>query len=183
MPTVLEIETRRQHHQVTLDADRDQAERNRWGQFATPMPLALEIAEYAASLWRKRTDRVRFLDPALGTGSFYSALRQAFPTKKVSHAAGVELDPRIVAAAAELWISTGLEVPASYFPELQPPTAANLFNLILTNPPYVRHHHLARTVKERLQHDVARNLGIGISGLAGLYCYFLLLADAWLAPR
>jgi hypothetical protein len=28
---------------------------------------------------------------------------------------------------------------------------------------------------------VARKLGIKLSGLAGLYCYFLLLADAWLA--
>ena len=64
METVLEIETRRQHHQVSLDAARNQAERNRWGQFATPLPLALEIADYAAALWQKRTDRVRFLDPA-----------------------------------------------------------------------------------------------------------------------
>jgi len=183
MPTVLEIETRRQHHQVSLDADRDQAERNRWGQFATPLPLALEIAEYAAAHWRKRTDRVQFLDPALGTGSFYSALRQAFTAKQIGRAAGVELDPRIVAAASDLWVSSGLEVLAADFTELKSPAPTNLFNLILTNPPYVRHHHLERTAKERLQHDVARNLGIGISGLAGLYCYFLLLADAWLAPR
>jgi hypothetical protein len=183
MPTVLEIETRRQQHQVTLDAARDPAERNRWGQFATPMPLALEIAEYAATLWGKRNDRVRFLDPALGTGSFYSALRQVFPAKQVARAAGVELDPRIVASASDLWLSTGLKMLAADFTELAPPTPANSFNLILTNPPYVRHHHLKRAAKERLQNDVARNLGIDISGLAGLYCYFLLLADAWLAPN
>jgi methylase of polypeptide subunit release factors len=183
MPTVLEIETRRQQHQETLDAARDQADRNRWGQFATPMSLGLQIAEYAAALWRKRTERVRFLDPALGTGSFYSALRQAFSAKQIARAAGVELDPRIVATASDLWLSTGLEVLAADFTELSPPTAVNLFNLILTNPPYVRHHHLERSAKERLQADVARNLGIDISGLAGLYCYFLLLADAWLAPR
>ncbi len=183
MPTVLEIETRRQHHQETLDAARNQAERNRWGQFATPLPLALEIAEYVAALWRKRTDRVRFLDPALGTGSFYSALRQAFPAKQIGRAAGVERDPRIVAAASELWVSTGLEVLAADFTELSPPASPNLFNLILTNPPYVRHHLLERTAKERLQNNVARNLGIDISGLAGLYCYFLLLADAWLVAR
>lgn len=183
MPTVLEIETRRQRHQVDLDAARDQADRNRWGQFATPMPLALEIAEYAAALWRKRTDRVRFLDPALGTGAFYSALRQAFPAKLIARAAGVELDPRIVASASDLWVSTGLEVLAADFTELTPPASPHLFNLILTNPPYVRHHHLERIAKERLQRDVARNPGIDISGLAGLYCYFLLLADPWLAPR
>lgn len=180
MTTVLEIETRRQRHQEILDAARDQAERNRWGQFATPMPLALEIAEYAAARWQKRSEPVRFLDPALGTGSFYSALRQAFPTERVAHAAGVELDPRIVAAAADLWKSTGLDVVAADFTQLEPP--AELFNLILTNPPYVRHHHLERDDKERLQREVARQLGINLSGLAGLYCHFLLLADSWLAP-
>lgn len=167
---------------MTLDAARDQADRNRWGQFATPMPLALEIAEYAAELWRNRNERVHFLDPALGTGSFYSALRQAFPAKKITRASGVELDPRIVATASDLWLSSGLEVLAADFTDLAPPTPAKLFNLILTNPPYVRHHHLERTTKERLQRDVVRNLNFGISGLAGLYCYFLLLADAWLAP-
>ena len=170
-------------HQVILDAAKDQAERNRCGQFATPLPLALQIAEYTAALWRKRTDRIRFLDPALGTGSFYSALRQAFLAKQVGRAAGVELDPRFVAAASDLWVPTGLEVLAADFTELKPPASPDLFNLILTNPPYVRHHHLERTAKERLQQEVAQNLGIGISGLAGLYCYFLLLADAWLAPR
>lgn len=180
MATVLEIETRRQRTQETLDAGRDQAERNRWGQFATPMPLALEIAEYAAALWEKRSEPVRFLDPALGTGSFYSALRQAFQTGRIAHAAGVELDPRIVAAAADLWKSTGLDIVAADFTQLEPP--AELFNLILTNPPYVRHHYLERNDKERLQRKVARQLGINLSGLAGLYCSFLLLADAWLAP-
>ncbi len=183
MTTVLEIETRRQRHQEALDADRDQAERNRWGQFATPMPLALEIAEFAAQLRQKRSEPVRFLDPALGTGSFYSALRQTFPADQIVRAAGVELDPRIVAAAVDLWGSTELDVVAADFTQLEPPAAPELFNLILTNPPYVRHHHLKRDIKEVLQRDVARHLGITISGLAGLYCYFLLLADAWLAPR
>ncbi len=110
-------------------------------------------------------------------------MRQVFPENKVSGAAGVELDPRIVAAACELWHSTGLDVIAADFTKLEPPALPGLFNLILTNPPYVRHHHLERTAKERLQHDVARRLGVKLSGLAGLYCYFLLLADAWLAPH
>jgi hypothetical protein len=55
------------------------------------------------------------------------------------------------------------------------------YNLILANPPYVRHHHLPRQDKERLQALVLDRFGIAISGLAGFYVYFLLLADAWLA--
>ncbi len=182
MRTVVEIESRRQRQQVALDAARDQAERNRWGQFATPFPLALEIAQYAAATWKKRTDRVRFLDPALGSGSFYSAVKQAFSQACIERAVGVELDPRFVAAASDLWASTGLDVIAADFTGLSA-SPSEQFNLILTNPPYVRHHHLERTEKERLQSEVARQLGITLSGLAGLYCHFLLLADAWLAPR
>ena len=55
------------------------------------------------------------------------------------------------------------------------------YNLILTNPPYVRHHHLAPEDKERLQGIASDRLGVAISGLAGLYAHFLLLGDAWLA--
>src|SRR5713226_8491526 len=121
MPTVLEIETRRQHHQETLDAARDQAERNRWGQFATPLPLAHEIAEYAAALWRKRTERVRFLDPALGTGSFYSALRQAFPADRIESAGGIELDCRFAETAQSLWAKQGLDVVQADFTTQQSP--------------------------------------------------------------
>jgi hypothetical protein len=53
-------------------------------------------------------------------------------------------------------------------------------NLILANPPYVRHHHLKREDKERLQALVYRMTGVEINGLAGLYVYFLLLATAWM---
>ena len=57
-----------------------------------------------------------------------------------------------------------------------------LYNLILTNPPYVRHHHLDGADKGRLKTLVADRFGLNISGLAGLYAYFLLLCDAWMAP-
>jgi hypothetical protein len=53
-------------------------------------------------------------------------------------------------------------------------------NLILTNPPYVRHHHLGRHDKERLQALAFRLAGVRVNGLAGLYVYFLLLATAWM---
>ena len=72
------LEERRLALQRELDAGKDSSERNRMGQFATPTGLAVDILRYA-----KRhlgdSDRVRFIDPALGTGSFYSALLDVFP--------------------------------------------------------------------------------------------------------
>ena len=174
---MIDQEAHRLTEQVRLDALKTALERNRLGQFATPPALSLDIARYAYRLWSRRTDRVRFLDPSIGTGSFYSALRQAFPADLVEAAAGCELDPAFAQAAVELWGDSGLRVVEGDFTR-QPSEAR--FNLILTNPPYVRHHHLAKDDKERLQALVAANQRIPISGLAGLYCHFLLLCDSWM---
>ncbi|TMQ31816.1 MAG: SAM-dependent DNA methyltransferase, partial [Planctomycetota bacterium] len=174
-------EQRRLQAQERLDAQKDAAARNRAGQFATPPSLAVEIARFAWERWQERADPVCFLDPAIGTGSFYSALRQAFPAGRIAAAAGIELDPRFVETAKSLWGTHGLEVTEADFTTQEPPAARERCNLILTNPPYVRHHHIGREEKLRLQRAVARRLGIKVSGLAGLYCYFLLLADFWLA--
>ncbi|HEV3082313.1 MAG TPA: hypothetical protein VGY66_21190, partial [Gemmataceae bacterium] len=181
MPTLAEVEQERLQAQERLDAEKNAAERNRAGQFATPPALAVEIAIYVRELWKERTERVRFLDPALGTGSFYSALRQAFPADRIGSAGGVELDCRFAESAQTLWSKQGLDVVQADFTTQEAPARKQNYNLILTNPPYVRHHHIGREEKLRLQRIVARKLGIKLSGLAGLYCYFLLLADAWLA--
>jgi hypothetical protein len=61
-----------------------------------------------------------------------------------------------------------------------PQNESQLVNLILTNPPYVRHHHIKKREKLLLQKNVKTQLGYNISGLAGLYCYFLLLSHSWL---
>ncbi len=175
---MFEIEARRRAEQERLDRLKTLRERNRLGQFATPPALALDIARCACAHWRARPDTVAFLDPAIGSGSFYSALRQAFSADVIEDACGAEIDPAFASAARSLWAGTGLRVIEGDFTRLQPDRT---YNLILTNPPYVRHHHLGRDDKERLQLVAAERLGLRISGLAGLYAHFLLVADAWLA--
>ena len=61
-----------------------------------------------------------------------------------------------------------------------PPGLDRRANLILANPPYVRHHHLSREDKERLRTLITRLNGVEVNGLAGLYVYFVLLATAWM---
>ena len=58
-----------------------------------------------------------------------------------------------------------------------------IYDVVLTNPPYVRHHHLAAEEKQRLRELAQNATGLRLSGLAGLYCYFLLIAHAWLAEN
>ena len=173
------IEERRQAEQIRLDTLKTAAERNKWGQFATPFELALSLARYAHKIigeWR-----LRFLDPAIGTGSFYSALSQVVPAKAIEAAAGIELDPLFAEAAEMLWGKSGLRVGQGDFTKQKPP--AERFNLVLTNPPYVRHHHLDADDKERLKLQLARSLNMEISGLAGLYCYFLLQCHDWMEEQ
>lgn len=185
MPTVERVENSRLSAQQELDSLKSAEERNRWGQFATPPGLALTIARYVRSqLWSSRREKVSFLDPAIGTGAFYSALLTAFPRTRVVRAAGVELDSPVAATARSLWAPFPLEIIEADFTDLEPPSAPEeKFNLILTNPPYVRHHHIDRAVKSRLQHRVREELSARMSGLAGLYAYFLLLCHEWMRDR
>jgi adenine-specific DNA-methyltransferase len=78
MTTIDIIEAQRLKIQSQLDLAKTQSERNKQGQFATPTALATEILAYAKSLLPPDL-KLRFLDPAIGTGSFISALLRSFP--------------------------------------------------------------------------------------------------------
>jgi predicted RNA methylase len=175
------VEARRQAVQAELDARSSAAERNRLGQFATPHALAVEITRYVEAVAGCSLPAIRFADPSVGTGSFYSAALTVFGPKQIERAVGVEIDPTSCEAARNLWGDAGLDVVCGDFTRVvaggsRPPSP----NLILANPPYVRHHHLGREDKERLQTLARRMTGVQINGLAGLYVYFLLLATAWM---
>jgi methylase of polypeptide subunit release factors len=93
----------------------------------------------------------------------------------------VELDPLFSETAEELWGESGLHIVKGDFTKQKPP--ARRFNFILTNPPYVRHHHLSGIEKSRLKTRLAESLNMEISGLAGLYCYFMLLCHDWMEEQ
>jgi len=180
-PDANTAESRRQTIQSAIDLCKSAAERNRLGQFATPQPLAADIARFVESIIADRKDRIRFADPAVGTGSFFSAALTALGRKRIESAIGIEVDPVFCDAARDLWAGLGLEVIRGDFTHLVADgQRLPKPNLILANPPYVRHHHLAREEKERLQHLTSHLTSIEVNGLAGLYVYFLLLATAWM---
>lgn len=175
------IEMRRQAVQASIDTTKSATERNRLGQFATPNALAIEIAEYVDTLIDDRNRGVRFADPSIGSGSFFSAVLAVFGPKRIKSAVGVELDPAFCEAARDLWSDTALELVHGDFSvvvasESRPPSP----DFILANPPYIRHHHIDRQDKERLQRLAYMMTGVEVNGLAGLYVYFLLLATAWM---
>ena len=171
-----DIEQNRLHEQLRLDALKTAAERNKWGQFATPPELARSITRYA--LAQMRGTPLRFLDPAVGTGSFFSALSLESSPDSIVSAVGIELDPLFAKSTDALWASSGLSVVQGDFTRC--PVPEQRFTLIVSNPPYVRHHHLSISEKARLKARLGESLQRDISGLAGFYCYFLLLCHDWL---
>jgi adenine-specific DNA-methyltransferase len=172
------VESQRQTLQLELDGQKTKEERNIMGQFSTPNMLANDILTHAKEIFAKR-GKVRFLDPAFGTGSFYSALINAFPESRIEAATGFEIDEHYGKPALKLWEETDLNYQIADFTKQQAPGEDEKYNLIICNPPYVRHHHIVGQ-KERLQTKALEAANMNLSGLAGLYCYFMALAHPWM---
>jgi hypothetical protein len=170
-------EARRAHMQASLDAELSSQSRNQRGQYATPADLACEIAAHARSLL-PRASPIEFLEPAIGTGAFFSALSKTFDADRIHRATGFEIDPHYGLPSADLWGGTQFEVKLGDFTAQAPPERK--YNLLLTNPPYVRHHHIGPD-KKRLQLSSQAVLGERPSGLTGLYCHFIYLSFPWLS--
>ena len=180
MSDIAALERHRLELQAKLDGEKSHLERNQMGQFATPTVLATEILEYGLSLLGA-DDAVRFLDPAIGTGSFFSALLKCAAQRRVESALGFEIDLHYGKPAASLWRDTPLRLELRDFTTANP-NEGDLANLVICNPPYVRHHHLDADNKLRLQAITEEQTGIRLSGLSGLYCYFLMLSQRWMSP-
>jgi adenine-specific DNA-methyltransferase len=170
----------RQELQEHLHAMKDQALRNKLGQFSTPPDLACDIVNLALSLL-PRGQAVRFLEPGFGTGPFFSALLQSVPESQIEKATGYEIDAQYIEPNMHLWSGTGLCLHLADFTRAEPPdNEANKYNLVVCNPPYVRHHHLSSPQKQELQAIVSHRLKFQMNGLSGLYTYFIVLSQAWM---
>ena len=174
------IENKRIQFQTAIDRSKSIESRRRFGQFATPIDLAKEIVSYGLTL--QDDNELSFLEPALGTGAFYSALLSECgkQSKNIKQAVGVELDDDFYSAALNLWGDTNINLVNNDFTETE---CLENINFLICNPPYVRHHYITKEQKTKLSSILKEETGLSFSGLAGLYCYFILLAHKWLAPN
>lgn len=178
---VLVQELDRADAQEEADSLKNAAARNKLGQFSTPFLLASQMVTHALS-FREAGTPLRFIEPAVGTGVFFSALLQNTKASHIDSAIGCEIDPAYGRIAQKIWQPRGLEIITCDFIDYAlEPSHFRQFSLLCTNPPYVRHHHLTPEQKIRLQSLVMQRLGLQPSGLSGLYVYFMLLADSLLS--
>lgn len=174
-----DIEKARSSRQKSIDKKKNMEERRRFGQFSTPYELAKEIVSFGLGLLD--TDEITFLEPCIGSGAFYSALLNTITDDYIiKSATGIEIDSVYFECAKSLWCDTGINIINDNFADVKPDRK---YNFVLTNPPYVRHHYLAQDEKKHLEEAGKKETGIALSGLAGLYCHFILLANKWLAPN
>jgi len=174
------LEKKRQQLQSELDVAKTAEERNRLGQFATPFDLAADMLSYAKKILA-RNAKISFFDPGFGTGAFFSALLSIFPPSRIARAEGFEIDQHYREPAIALWRNTALFLHGTDFSQASPPDEdSHKHNLVICNPPYIRHHHIDNGEKARLQDLTEPIFGERISGLAGFYCYFLALSHLWM---
>jgi len=179
MKNIKQLEIQRQGLQTKLDGMKTQEERNIMGQFSTPIALANDILTHAKSVLPTKGS-IRFLDPAFGTGSFYSALNNVFPEIRIEASTGYEIDEHYGKPARDLWSKTELNYQlADFTTQESPESNDDKYDLIICNPPYVRHHHI-NDKKEQLKAKAFNSANIKLSGLSGLYCYFMALSHPWM---
>lgn len=155
-------------------------ERRKLGQFSTPFSLAREIVSFGLNF--QNSSEISFLEPAIGTGAFYSALlSEISKTKKhLVKATGIEIDKEFFDASFSLWNESNIDLLNADFTLIN--SENQKYNFLISNPPYVRHHFIKQEQKNHLSSIVRNETNLELSGLAGLYCYFMLLAHKWLAP-
>ena len=129
-----DIERVRLDHQSRIDSQRTAEYRNKFGQHATPTELGVDILRCSGTMLLP-DEPVRFMDPAFGTGSFYSALERTISDDRIARAVGYEIDPALKEIASSLWTGTRLELHVKDFTLVDLPNDTNPKpNLIVCNP-------------------------------------------------
>jgi len=145
------------------------AERRKRGAFYTPQPLADAMAA-----WVLERTPCRVADLGSGSGRFAVALRRAgFQGQLLA----VDADPLAVLMTRAHLAAAGLppaEVVCADLLQLRLPAVVGR-TAFIGNPPYVRHHDLTRETKAWAQR-AGGQLGVKLSGLAGLHVLFVLAA-------
>ena len=174
---LFDVESGREKRQSEIDAAKSIDYRRRLGQFSTPNEFAKAIA-VQTERYLRIPENIKVLEPSMGTGSFVSALF-AVMKKRIGSATGYELDQDFYQASVDLWNGWPVKPICGDFTKVEP---LNCYDLVIANPPYSRHHTFGIEEKRRLQSLTKQCTGISVSGLAGLYCYFMLLSIKWMKP-
>lgn len=122
---------------------RDAQERKRHGRHYTPPALARFLARRAL-LHAPRAGELRVLDPACGDGELLLAVHREVAPDVTVRLTGYDLDRRAVGETVERAAAAGIEIDcrAGDFLAASARIADGSFDLVISNPPYVRTQQL-----------------------------------------
>lgn len=128
-----------------------------------PRPDTETVVEFALDLLRARGDApIAILDLGSGSGAILCALLAEFPAAR---GVAVDLSPRACAASAENLARCGFTRRASVLCGRWAGAISARFDLVVSNPPYVRAGDIAGLDPEVREHDPRLALDGGVDGL------------------
>lgn len=130
-----------------------------------PRPDSETLIEQALKLFPDRQSPLRILDLGTGTGCLLLTLLSQFPQ---ATGVGVDIHPPALAVAKENCINLGLEKRTRFVLECWAQGIDEQFDLIITNPPYIKKADLPLLQPEVFLHEPHIALEAGEDGLA---CY------------
>lgn len=173
-------EQQRQLLEKKLELTKETQTRKQLGQFSTPYEIALSIVNHV--FMNVDTDEIKFIEPAVGSGVFLSALSTSDVVKNFTFSSilGVDIDEEYINIAKNWGNIIDCEDISFLNSDFLNLEATSKFNLLISNPPYVRHHRLSSELKEKYKLQIKKLLDIKVSGLSDLYVYFILLSHNWI---
>ncbi|MFE7721179.1 Eco57I restriction-modification methylase domain-containing protein [Nocardia rhizosphaerihabitans] len=155
---------------------RDAQERKRHGRHYTPPALARFLARRAL-LHAPRAGELRVLDPACGDGELLLAVHREVAPDVTVRLTGYDLDRRAVGETVERAAAAGIEIDcrAGDFLAASARIADGSFDLVISNPPYVRTQQLGGSTAQLLSKQ------FGLRGRIDLTHPFVAIAPRLLA--
>lgn len=160
-----------------------QEDRRRLGEFYTPRSIAAFMTRWVLV---KPTESL--LDPACGSGGFlieamYRYMELGLSSKQAADLIhGFDYNPLAVTmTSANILLRAPDSVPHINCLDFLKSPIEGLFDAIVCNPPYTRHHELLRDYKEEISEIVSQEASRRISRLSSLYVHFFIHAMKTLA--
>jgi len=165
-----------------FEAITPQSARRKLGQFRTPPAIASLMAA-----WLVQDGTETVLDPGMGAGALaaaaYSRKQQLVDQPPLSDIYGVDLNElAVVMAATSLALLNHGEPHNLRVGDFLDADPDDTVDVIISNPPYSRHHELDSTYKQRVNEQAEREADETVSALSPMYAYFYFHAAAFLAP-
>ncbi len=148
------------------------------GQVWTPDDIANEMVREAFVL---SPNAKKILDPACGPATFSKAINQL--NFKEIELICYDVDPRMYNFTSHVNQKLELRGETRNQDYLLDSSLESNFDLVIMNPPYIRHERIQREIKENYHQYLSTKLGASIDKKSNLFALFLLKGILDLAPN